>query len=180
MSQDVQASSLLRLVLTVDREGGGGVTGLAPTVAIRNPLVTNSYLDWADGLFKTAGWTTRTAVMAEVSASLSPGEYQRDLNLATVPLAVAGFEFFAHFAASNGADINRRTHEEFIVRESVEQLDWVYAVHHNRTEGAPGAPGLLTVYRGDGTLWQTAELRDYVGAAVGGTSGIPARRTKFT
>ena len=180
MSLEVQTGALVRLVLTVDREAAGGVVGLVPTVAIRDPAVAGSYLDWADGVFKLAGWTTRLGVMAEVDAALSPGAYGRAMDLSLVPAAIAGFEFVAEFAANNGYDVDRRGHEHYVVRESVNQLDWVHAVHRNRIEDAPGTPGVVQVYRADSvTVWRTAELRDYVGAGVGGTSGLPARRTRF-
>ena len=35
------------------------------------------YLDFADGFFKAAGWTTRDAVLAESDATLAPGLYER-------------------------------------------------------------------------------------------------------
>lgn len=44
----------------------GGVTGLSPVVAIRDALTVDSYLDFADLMFKTSGWTTRQAALAEV------------------------------------------------------------------------------------------------------------------
>lgn len=176
----VEVGSKLRLELGVDRDGAGGITGLAPTVALRRPDVAGSYLDFADRTFKTSGWTTRLAILTAVSASLAPGQYEYTLDLALVAAAVAGLELIAEYAVSNGADINRTACDEYVVRESAAQLDWVYAVHANRQEDAPGTPGTVSVYRADGvTVWKTAQLRDYTGAGVGATSGLPARRTAF-
>ncbi|MEE8551514.1 MAG: hypothetical protein V3T08_09715 [Gemmatimonadota bacterium] len=45
---------------------GGGVTGLSPVVAIRDALTVDSFLDFADLTFKTAGHTTRQAALVEV------------------------------------------------------------------------------------------------------------------
>jgi hypothetical protein len=182
MTTDVQARTQVRLFLLIDREGFGGVPGLAPTVALRWPGVAGRYLDWADNTFKTVGWSLRRGAMTEVSASLSPGEYEKVLDLAaTVPVLADGDELVVEFDATNGVDINRRAADVLSVRETVEQLGWVYAVHHNRIEDTPGTPGIVSVYRPDNvTVWQTAQLRDYTGGGVGGTTGLPARRTGFS
>jgi hypothetical protein len=70
------------LYLSVTRTGAGGVAGLTAVVAIRDGQSTTSYLDWSDQTFKTSGWTTREAAMAD----LGGGFYARagGLNLSTI------------------------------------------------------------------------------------------------
>ena len=67
------------LVVTV---AGTSVTGLSLVVAIRDSATLNSYLDFADSTFKTAGWTTREAALQEVGA----GTYQRLFNASATNL----------------------------------------------------------------------------------------------
>jgi hypothetical protein len=67
-----------------------GTTGLAPTLAVRDPGTPNSYLDFADDTFKTAGWTTQFQVVAQVDAVESPGVYERSLNIAAWAGLTAG------------------------------------------------------------------------------------------
>jgi hypothetical protein len=66
------------LELTVDQEGTGGVTGLTPSVAVRDGSSLVRYLDWADNTFKTSGWATKYGDMTEVER----GHYRRPLNVA--------------------------------------------------------------------------------------------------
>lgn len=47
-------------------DSSGGVTGLTCVVAIRDGATTNSYLDFDDDTFKTSGWTTRQASLADI------------------------------------------------------------------------------------------------------------------
>ena len=54
----------------------GGVTGATIVVAVRDGPTSNSWLDFADLTFKTVGWTTRQATLAEVSAANAPGVYE--------------------------------------------------------------------------------------------------------
>lgn len=60
--------------VTIDRNGG--VTGLTVVVAVRDAQTANSWLDFNDDTFKTNGWTTRQASLAEVSAANAPGVYR--------------------------------------------------------------------------------------------------------
>jgi hypothetical protein len=181
--REAQLDEPLVLHLTVEREDVGGVTGLVPVVAIRLdgtlPVpVSLLYLDWSDGTWKASGWSVREAPMAEVSAALAPGVYRRAL--AALPAGTApGARLCVEFRVQDGSVLRRAT-EEYVARETVGQVGWVHAVHHNRQEATPGSPGSLVVYRPDGvTPWKSAELRDYVGAGVAGATGIPARRSGF-
>lgn len=181
---EVSLAEPLVLHLLVERPDVGGVTGLTPTVSLRFDgtaavPATIQYLDWADGVWKASGWTTRQAIMMEVEATLAPGVYRRAL--AALPAGTpAGARMVAEYTAQDGAAL-RRACEAYVARDTVEKLDWVHAVHHNRQEASPGSPGSLVVYRQDGvTPWKSAQLRDYVGAGVAGATGIPARRSGFS
>ena len=48
-------------------EGGGAVLGATVLVAIRDSKTQDSYLDFNDLTFKTVGWTTREASVAELA-----------------------------------------------------------------------------------------------------------------
>ncbi len=64
-------------VLALSVQGfSGGIEGLSPTVAIRDARTTNEYLDFADLVFKTAGWSTQFAPLAEVGN----GRYVRQVD----------------------------------------------------------------------------------------------------
>lgn len=54
-----------RVGLTLTANTNGGVTGLSPTVMIRD-AITNHYLDFNDNTFKSSGWTTPSTAMTEV------------------------------------------------------------------------------------------------------------------
>lgn len=81
----VERDGTLPLELLVT-SGGVGQTGLSPVVAVRDAGTDGSYLDFADGAFKTSGWTTRQAALTEISATNAPGKYVRRLDLTTVTL----------------------------------------------------------------------------------------------
>jgi len=44
-----------------------GTTGLTVTVRVRDGDTINSYLDFSDSTFKTAGWTTQNASLSDLS-----------------------------------------------------------------------------------------------------------------
>lgn len=48
----------------------GGVTGLTAVVAVRDGSTTNSYLDFNDQTFKTAGWVAQTAALADIGGGV--------------------------------------------------------------------------------------------------------------
>lgn len=68
MSIQISASFALPhpLEATLVRGDGAGQTGQTVVVEIRDVTTTNSYLDFADLTFKTAGWTTKAATLTEV------------------------------------------------------------------------------------------------------------------
>lgn len=106
------------LAVTIDREGTGGVTGLVPTVALRNARTVNSYLDFGDGTFKTSGWATKYATMTEIER----GHYQRLVDFSSIPAIVSGFVASAEFHVDNGVGILGDDHDLIFVVESVEDV----------------------------------------------------------
>ena len=72
--------STIGVVVTVIDGASGGVTGLTMTVKARDGSTTDSYLDFADGTFKTAGWTTQEAAMSD----LGRGHYHASIDGSTV------------------------------------------------------------------------------------------------
>lgn len=163
------------LDLTVDRQGG--VTGLAPTVALRD-TATNGYLDWGDATFKTSDWATKYAVMSAVER----GHYQRTLNLSATPAIVAGMVLVAEYHVDNGAGVVGDAHD-YVVVESDQAADvaLLRKALTNRLEEASGNPGALRLYDDDGaTVLKTWPLRDEGGGAVLPAVGTPARRGAAT
>ena len=67
----------LPLLLSLQQEGVGGIAGKSPTVRVRKGSTVDSYLDFTDNVFKTAGWGARDATMTEIG----DGHYQRPLNI---------------------------------------------------------------------------------------------------
>ena len=153
--------------------GGLGVSGATPLVSIRDALDTTRYLDFADSIFKTGGWTMRQATLLEVA--LASGQYQRVLDLALISDAVDGFSFVAEYFVDNGANVRGIALEVFTVDDTHELQR---AVLLGESVAAPGNPGSLIVKRpGAGTPFITYELRDFLGASVLGAPGVPARRS---
>jgi hypothetical protein len=73
-------STAFPLQLTVSRDGFGGVTGLSPTVALRDATGTTNYIDWDDLVMKSSGWVTKYASMTETER----GTYVREMDVATI------------------------------------------------------------------------------------------------
>jgi len=78
------------LPLELGVNNGGGVAGLTVVVAVRDANTTGSWLDFADATFKSAGWVTRQASLAEVSAANAPGQYRRLLDVSAITNLPAG------------------------------------------------------------------------------------------
>lgn len=95
------------LALTIDQSGIGGLTGQAPTVAIRRGDSTTLYLDWTTGLFAAAGWGTKFASMTEIER----GHYVRILNAATAAGILAGQSLVVEYRVDNGAGIIGDAHD---------------------------------------------------------------------
>lgn len=113
-----QASSQVPLVLTVDQEGVGGVTGLSPTVALRDATTLNSYLDFADGTFKTGAWTTKYQSLSEVER----GHYQLLFDAGAVGAIAAGTILAAEYRVDNGAAIIGDDHDLLYFVENLNDL----------------------------------------------------------
>lgn len=114
------------LILTIEKEGVGGVTGKSPTVALRNAAGTTSYLDWNDNTFKTSGWTTKYASMTEVER----GHYQRILNSSLVSAIVAGFKVAAEYHVDDGSGT---------IGDALDVILFVEEIHDVATEGGIAA-----------------------------------------
>ncbi len=132
------------LVLSVSG-GSGGVTGLSPTVALRDAATTNSYLDFNDNTFKTSGWTTKYASMTEVER----GHYQRALNVSTLPSVAAGKVYAAEYRVAEGSTFID-VHDVLTVTAIVDVVEAgfdyrralriIAAATAGKVSGAPSAP----------------------------------------
>ena len=183
------AEDTLPLALVVNREGAGGVTGLSPTVALRRG--TNAeYLDWQDSSWKTSGWSVKYAALTEAEQ----GHYTRVLDLTAVQ-AEPGQSFIAQYSVDGGAGSRGVAVDEILVVNDaqlmtlVQQIDTVTQgmapdlsllrkALTNRMEESPGSPGQLTLFDDDNfTVLLRWALTDYLGRAVLGAAGAPARRS---
>lgn len=171
----VEAANVAPLGLSLSRHDVGGVTGLSPTVRVRDMLTPGSYLDWNDNTFKTSGWTTLNATMTDVGG----GHYQRDLDLSAVNAVdgnVYSAEYVASYLGSSGADADT----VFVVEQATD-LALMRKMMENRLEESPGNPGVLVLYDDDGTTpLRTWQLRDYTGGATLPSVGAPSRRSAAT
>ena len=93
-----RTSTDLPLELLVAR--GGGTTGLTCVVALRDGATDGDYLDFADGTFKAAGWTTRQSAMVEISAANAPGKYVLRVDLSSLTIPAATDYLVAEYAVS--------------------------------------------------------------------------------
>jgi hypothetical protein len=113
------SESAASLDLTIEQEGIGGLTGLTPTVAVRRARTTDTYLDWADGVFKTAGWTTKYRDMDEVER----GHYTRNLDLSLAASAIAAGEVLSiEYHVDGGAPVIGDAQDILIVLESLYEI----------------------------------------------------------
>lgn len=81
----------------------GGVTGLAPVVAVRKG---SDYLDFSDLTFKASGWTTRQQALAEVDATDSPGSYEFSLDVSAIASITFGELWSAEYQLAGSVDIS--------------------------------------------------------------------------
>lgn len=173
----VERNAELSLSLTVNRAGAGGITGLAPTVALRRATTAGSYLDWDDGTFKTSSWSTKYASMTEAER----GHYARTLDLSAVPGATTGVFMLAEFSVDNGSDVVGEAHDVVSVVSTNTDTVLLRKALTNKMEEAPGNPGTLILYDDDdATPLLSQNLRDFAGDATIGVQGSPSRRTKAT
>lgn len=102
------------LVLTLESEELGGITGAAPTIAVRDATTLDSYLDFSGFTFKSSGWTTKYATMTEVEA----GDYTYWMNLAAMTaVSIGDILSIEYYYDDNG--ITRRDQETLLVVESI-------------------------------------------------------------
>jgi len=94
------AETAFPLELVIERDSIGGVAGKAPTVALRDAAFVNKYMDFADGVFKTVGWTTQFASLTD----LGDGIYQRLLNVPATTI-VNGMVLVAEYRVDDGGDV---------------------------------------------------------------------------
>jgi hypothetical protein len=175
MPQVEVTETALPLELVVDQLGLGPVTGLSPTVAVRNISLGFpwSYLDWSDMTFKTSGWTTKNQVMTEVGG----GFYQQILDVAALTLP-DGTYFSAEYNVNNGMGIAGADMDTFEVVEVQGQVNLLRQGLTNRLWEAPGNPGTLVLYADDGvTPLLEWSLTDTSGGGVVASPGAPARRS---
>lgn len=167
-----RTDTAVALELTVTKDPDGGVTGLTPTVAIRQLPSTTSYLDWNDNTFKTSGWTTKYATMSEVER----GHYHKTLNVNALSLA-AGTKLFAEYHVDNGSTVKGEGSELIIVSDLRPNTTLVRKMATNRLEETAGATGLLKLYDDDGaTVLKTWGLTDEIGGAIPTAVSSPAKR----
>lgn len=180
----VAANAVVPLELTIEQEGQGGIEGKSPTVRLREATTLDYYLDWADNLFKTSGWTQRDAPLSEVGR----GHYSRTLSLAAIG-AVLGNLFAAEYHVDDGGDVKGDDADIIVIGEdkliSFATLEadtkLIRQSITNRMEDFPGTPGRLILWEDDGVTprmeWQ---IRDAAGNGVVATVGTPAKRSAGT
>lgn len=129
--------TLVSLDLTVDRGGVGGITGLSPTVSLRDAATLDSFLDFSDNTFKTVGWTTKNAPMS----SAGRGHYRRTLDV-TAFSPSAGDIFVVEYHVDDGGDVVGDAHDKLITINSFYDVPadvWDSATAAHTTAGTFGA-----------------------------------------
>lgn len=170
LSTDV-GETAFPLELTVNQYGVGGVTGLAPTVAIRN-TATGFYLDWSNNIFLNSGWVTKYQIMSEIER----GHYQQILNISALALPV-GTKLAAEYFVNNGGTVIGSAEDVIFVNNVASQVTFLRKIAKNRSELTSGATGLLKLYDDDGaTVLETWGITDESGGAILPTVGSPAKR----
>lgn len=172
------------LELTIEQEGVGGVTGQLPSVRLRDASTLDSFLDWGDNTFKTAGWGTKDQLLDEVG----DGHYTLSLSLATIG-AIVGNVFVAQYTVNDGGDVIGDDHDVILVGQQalsdmaalLADTELIRKSITNRFEEFPGTPGRIILWDDDGVTpileW---EVRDAAGNGVVASVGCPAKRSKAT
>ena len=166
---------VIPLDLTIEQEDVGGVTGKSPTVRLRDATTVDSYLDFSDNTFKTAGWTTQNASMSEVGR----GHYTRTLDLSLITALVLGNALVAEYFVDDGGDVVGEAHDVILIgKETFYNYTIVRKAVTNRQEEFSGSPGRLILFEdNDVTKALEQELRDEGGGAITTTISTPAKRT---
>lgn len=163
------------LELVVEVPGTGGIPGLVPTLSVRNAKTLDSYLDFADNVFKTSGWTTKSVNVPEVGG----GRYAYVLNLAGLGLAQGGklaAEYTVTEAIAPGVDTDL-----LLLVTKLAQIDKTRKYATNRLDVAGGNPGSMVLYDDDATTPLASHtLRDPTGGAVSNVAGSAAKRGAAT
>jgi hypothetical protein len=170
----------LPLELIVNSLNIGGVAGLTCTVAVRNISAGGPpyyYLDWADLVFRTSGWTTQFQTMTSIGSGL----YEATLNVAALNLPPgvttklsAEYRSFGNQTSGEGQDV-------ILVNNVAAQVTLLRKFATNRLEEASGNPGTLTLYDDDAaTVIEQFSLLDEFGNAVSPAVGTPAKRSAGT
>lgn len=173
MSTTLQASresTAVPLNLSVSK--GGGVAGLTATVAIRDGATSDSYLDFADNTFKTVGWTTKKASMADVGG----GFYTRTggLNVSAFTNLPAGStKLVAEYEVSGAlAGVTL----DVIELTGSDMLEFIHAVSKNRLE-VNFATQKLELYDAAGlVVIQSWPLETNGGENVTTSTGVQTKR----
>lgn len=165
----------LELTLGVNRTNVGGVTGLSPTVAIRQAGTTGTYLDWSTLTFKNAGWIVKNEPMTD----LGTGFYTAILNvngLGFTPTTGLPQQLIAEYTVPNVGEAGIQM-DEITVSELRPDAKLARQYNTNRLEAEGGSPGTLKLYEDDGvTVQSTQNLTDFSGGDVSNTPGAPAKR----
>lgn len=105
------------IILTLEQEDVGGVVGQAPTVAVRDATTLDSYLDFGDFTFKSAGWINKYQTLTEVEE----GDYTYWMNLAAIAaISIGDILSIEYYYDDTG--ITRRDQETMLVVESVHSI----------------------------------------------------------
>jgi len=170
----VTPTATFPLILTLNQEGVGGITGQTPTVALRR-ILDNEYLDWATNTFKASGWTTKYQPMNE----LERGNYQ--VLLTADGLLSAGTYYAVEYNLNGAGSLKGQSADLVFVTSLDTDVSLLRKALTNRMEETGGSPGLLILYDDDGvTPLKTWQLRDETGGTVVSTVGAPARRSQAT
>lgn len=165
---------VIPLDLTIEKEGVGGLLGLAPTVRLRDGTTASSYMDFSDNTFKIAGWTTQSASLSEVGR----GQYTRALDLALIAGLSLGNVLVAEFFVDNGSGVVGVDHDVIILgQEKVKYATMMRKAITNRQEEFGGTPGRIILFDDDNTKLLEQELRDEANGGIVATIGSPAKRT---
>lgn len=172
------SSTAFPFELLIVKESVGGLAGLSPTVALRDGANPTSYLDWADGVFKTVGWTLQNKPLAD----RANGTYGFLFDLTSItPALVSGQALVAEYSVNNGAGILGMDVDVLLTLSVDQDLALLRKLAANRLEEQAGNPGALILYDDDAvTPLKSWTLRDASGGAVLSTVGAPARRGPAT
>ena len=107
------------LVLTLEQEDVGGITGAAPTFAVRDATTLDSYLDFGDFTWKSAGWITKYQALTEVES----GDYTYWMNLNAIAAISIGDILSVEYYYDDGVATNPlRAQETMMVVESIHNI----------------------------------------------------------